>query len=71
MCQWIMELAGDQLDSSQYGAIADPSTTYALVDLIHNWSVATDTCHTMVRAILLYYCKAFDLIDYHILLDKL
>ena len=38
---------------------------------MHDWTVATDASNTMVRAILLDYRKAFDLIDHHILLEKL
>ena len=71
VCQWIMRLVGDQLDPSQFGAIHNSSTVHALVDLMHDWSVATDSSDTMVRALLLDYRKAFDLIDHHILLDKL
>ena len=38
---------------------------------LHDWSVATDSSDKMVRALLLDYRKAFDLIDHHILLRKL
>lgn len=34
VCQWIMTMVGDQLDRS---------TVHALVDLLHNWSDATDS----------------------------
>ena len=71
VCDWMLQLAGDQLDSSQFGAIKNSSTVHALVDLVHDWSVATDSSDKMVRALLLDYRKAFDLIDHHILLRKL
>ena len=62
---------GHQLDPSQFGAIKNSSAVHALVDLVHDWSVATDSSDQMVRALLLDYRKAFDLIDHHILLRKL
>ena len=71
ICDWMLQLAGDQLDPSQFGAIKNSYTVHALVDLVHDWSVATDSSDKMVRALLLDYRKAFDLIDHHILLRKL
>ena len=71
VCNWMLQLVGDQLDPSQFGAIKNSSAVRALVNLVHDWSVATDSSDKMVRALLLDYHKAFDLIDYHILLSKL
>ena len=71
VCDWMLQLAGDQLDPSQFGAIKNLSAVHALVDLVHDWSVATDSSDKMVRALLLDYHKAFHLIDHHILLRKL
>ena len=39
--------------------------------MVHDWAMATDTCDTMVRALLLDYLKALDLIDHRILMNKL
>jgi len=71
VCRWVMDLAGHRLDPFQYGAIHKSSTVHALVDIMHDWSVATDSTNTMVRALLLDYRKAFDLIDHHVLLEKI
>ena len=56
---------------NQYGCIPNSSTTHALVNLVHNWSQATDGTGADVRVIALDYRKAFDLIDHNILLTKL
>jgi hypothetical protein len=39
--------------------------------MIHQWAQATDGTGSAVRVILFDYRKAFDLIDHHILLEKL
>ena len=56
---------------NQYGRIPNSSTTHALVNLVHNWSQATDGTGADVRVIALDYRKAFDLIDHNILISKL
>ena len=48
------------------------NTTHALLSMIHSWLSVTDGNGATVRAILLDFCKAFDLIHHHlILVDKL
>ncbi len=71
VCGWIMKQTGHLLDNAQFGAIKNSSTVHALVDMLHDWAGATDSRDTMVRALLLDYRKAFDLIDHHILMSKL
>ena len=39
--------------------------------MIRNWAQATDTTGAAVRVVLFDYKKAFDLIDYQILLQKI
>ena len=62
------------MDCNQYGCIPNSSTTHALVNLVHNWSQATDGTGTGtgtgadVRVRALDYRKAFDLIDHNILI---
>jgi hypothetical protein len=55
----------------QYGCIPNSSTTHALINLVHNWSQATDGTGADVRVIAFDYRKAFDLIDHTILISKL
>ena len=59
------------IDDSLYGTIPDSSTTIALVNMLHHWSLSTDGNGATVRTLLFDYRKAFDLIDRTILLKKL
>ena len=55
----------------QYGCIPQSSTTHALIDLIHQWSKATDGTSSDVRVFVMDYRKAFDLIDHSLFITKL
>ena len=55
----------------QYGCIPQSSTTHALINLIHQWSKATDGTSSDVRVLVMDYKKAFDLIDHSLLITKL
>ena len=59
------------LDECQYGAVPKSSTTLALLDMLNNWTMATDGNGATVRIIMFDFRKAFDLIDLRILTDKL
>ena len=58
------------IDSHQYGTIPKSSTTQALISMIHQWSLATDSTGAAVRITLFDYRKAFDLIDHQLLVEK-
>ena len=51
--------------------IFSSSTTDALVEMTHKWYEAIDVLNNYVRVVLLVFSKAFDLINHHILVDKL
>jgi hypothetical protein len=55
----------------QYGCIPQSSTTHALINLIHQWSKATDGTNSDVRVLIMDYKKAFDLIGHSQLITKL
>ena len=60
-----------QIDPRQFGAFPGSSTTEALASMTHSWIKATDGNEATVRAVLFDFKKAFDLIDYRILVSKL
>ena len=59
------------LDPSQFGAIPKSSATFALLEMVHEWSQGTDGNGSTIRSLLFDYRKAFDLIDHSILISKL
>ncbi|KAL9988404.1 hypothetical protein ACROYT_G002842 [Oculina patagonica] len=60
-----------KVDPRQFGTVPSSSTTEALISMIHEWNSATDGDEATVRAVLFDFKKAFDLIDHHILINKL
>ena len=59
------------IDKNQFGAIPNSSTTLALTSMVHNWLKATDGTGSTIRTLLFDYRKAFDLIDYNVLANKI
>ena len=69
--KWVDETTEGEIDAKQFGGISGTSTTGVLVELVHMWYKATDKLNYNVRVVRLYLSKAFDLINHHLLLDKL
>ena len=58
------------IDKNQFGAVSNSSTTQAMISMLHNWLEATDGTGATIRTFMFDYPKAFDLIDYSILIKK-
>ena len=54
----------------QFGAVPESSTTHALICMLHFWLESTDVNGATRRAVLFDFCKAFDLIDHHFLVQR-
>ena len=60
-----------KLDPNQYGTVPRSSTTQPLISMLHFLNASTDGNGATTRVVLFDYKKAFDLIDYRLLLHKL
>ena len=61
----------ERIDSQQFGAVPKSSTTHALISMLYSWLESTDGNGATTRAVLFDFRKAFDLIDHHVLAQKL
>ncbi|XP_067046036.1 uncharacterized protein [Acropora muricata] len=61
----------EKVAPNQFGTIAGSSTVMALIRVAHKWLEATDGNGAAVPVFLFDYRKAFDLVDHHILANKL
>ena len=68
---WIIEDVGKQIDNRQFGSLKGTSTTYCLLDLVHNWLSKMDNPGHYLRASFLDFSKAFDRIDHNVVITKL
>ena len=68
---WFCPIVMPHIDPHQFGGIRDSSTSHALVRLIHEWLQAAETPKAVIRSCLIDFSKAFDRIDYNILIHKL
>jgi hypothetical protein len=66
---WLLRSVSGQIDNLQFGALKRSSSTMALY-MFHKWYEAMDTPGTCLRICTLDFSKAFDRIDFNILLDK-
>ena len=68
---WMIEDVGEYIDARQFGILKGSSTTYCLLDLIHNWLPELEKPGCYLRACFLDFCKAFDRINHTIVITKL
>ena len=61
----------DAIDPRQFGSLKGSSTTYCLLDLIHNWLENLENPGSYLRACLLDFSKAFDRINHNLVIEKL
>ena len=69
--QYVKPAVLARVDANQFGTVPGSNTTIALISILHSWLCDTDGNGATVRAILLDFRKAFDLIDHKILVRKL
>ena len=61
----------EHIDPNQFGSLKGVSTTFCLLDMLHNWLSALESPSTYLRVCFLDFSKAFDHIDHNILVCKL
>ena len=61
----------ERIDPQQFGTVPKSSTTHKLISMLHSCLESTDGNGATARAVLFDFRKAFDLIDHHILAQKL
>ena len=69
--EWILDSVYHKLDPRQFGALAGSSSVDALISLLHSLYADTDGNGKTVRVFLLDFSKAFDRINYKILISKM
>ena len=68
---WMIEDIGEYIDPNQFGSLKRSSTTFCLLDLVHNWLSEMDNPGCYIRACFQDFSKAFDRIDHNIVIKKL
>ena len=68
---WIILDLGHKIDPQQFGCLKGTSTTYCLLDILHNWLNHLDNPGKYICVCFLDFCKAFDRIDHNIVILKL
>ena len=68
---WLWKYIRGSIDPCQYGCVQGSSTVHALTDFLHRCYTKTDSAKNFAGILLLDYTKAFDLINHHVLLNKL
>ena len=66
-----MEDIKEHIDPNQFGSLKGVSTTFCLLDMLHNWLSVLESPGTYPRVCFLDFSEAFDHIDHNILVCKL
>ena len=66
-----MEDIKEHIHPNQFGSLKGVSTTFCLLDMLHNWLSALESPGTYLRVCFLDFSEAFDHIDHNILVCKL
>ncbi len=66
-----MEIVEDLMDPYQFASLKGSSTTFALIELVHNWLGSLESHGNVLRILLLDFRKAFDRVDHAILMSKI
>ncbi len=70
ICKWIWDCIANQVNPDQYCCMRMTGTVHILINLVHNWSAATDKLRSFTRILLLDCKKAFDHVDQTIVFRK-
>jgi len=68
--RWLQSVLELSFDEKQYGCRPHRSTTHALMAIINEWQSTLDRGEA-IRALLVDFFKAFDLVNHNLLLRKL
>lgn len=68
---WMIEDISNYVDPRQFGSLKGSSTTYCLLDMVHNWLKNLEAPKCYLRACFLDFTKAFDRINHNIVIEKL
>ena len=69
--KWLIDDVKHHIDPQQFGSLKGTSTTYCLLDILHNWLLSLHCPGKFLCVCFLDFSKAFDHIDHTILVTKL
>ena len=69
--KWMISDIRDKIDPGQSGCLKGRSTTYCLLDMVHNWLSHLDSPGQYLRVCFLDFSKAFDRINHNVLISNL
>ena len=69
--KWMISDIRDKIDPRQFGCLKGRSTTYCLLDMVHNWLSHLDSPGQYFCICFLDFSKAFDRINHNVFINKL